>query len=275
MFFARTHKSLAVLSVLLLLNGAVLTGCGRSPVDPLAPGEPVVNPDDPGAYPDDPGAYPDDPLPFPPDFPGAGGEMPAPPPPPGVAPGPSQPGMARPALRPLPRPTPTPPPASGGGGVPADPAADMTEFIELLSRFGYDPGARDLQNVRMQVATVKRVPRSRLHWMDGPSLGLIYGRRVREFPQPIPYAQWKADGLNLAARTQGVSYYVGRRALYRDILRDRYNDTGSDAELVLYKRLNRTPFFVSYRADGRIDDYGYFRVDDWRNFLPVPAAFWQ
>jgi hypothetical protein len=151
----------------------------------------------------------------------------------------------------------------------------MAEFIELLSRFGYDPGARDVQNVRMQVATVKRVPKERLHWVDSPSLGLTYGRRVRDFPQAIPYAQWRAEGLELAARTQGVSYYVGRRALYRDILRDRYNDTGSDAELVLYKRLNRTPFFVSYRADGRVDDYGYFRVDDWRNFLPVPAAFWQ
>lgn len=275
MFFKRTQKSMAALSLVLLLGGALLSGCGRSPVDPFQPGDPALNPDDPGAFPEDPGDYPDEPYPDFPSEPGGGGYAPAPPAPsapPNVAPGPVNP---RPALRPLPRPTPTPPPKSGGGGAASDPAVDMAEFIELLSRFGYDPGARDVQNVRMQVATVKRVPKSRLHWVNSPALGLAYGRRVRDFPQPISYAQWKAEGLDLAARSQGVSYYVGRRALYRDILRDRYNDTGTDAELVLYKRLNRTPFFVSYRADGRVDDYGYFRVDDWRNFLPVPAAFWQ
>lgn len=271
MLRSKVRSTIALVGATLVASSLLLSGCGRMSVNPLAPSDdPAAEEpgEDPGDYPgEDPGW--DDPMPYP-----GGGSNPAPAPG-GVAPGKPSTGP-RPAngLRPLPKPTATPgfkAPAGGGG----DPSADMAEFIDLLGKFGYDPGARDVQNVRMQVAVVNRVPPERMHWVQGPGIGLTFGQRAKLFPGPIAFDQWQADGLALARRYQGVSYYVGRRALYRDILRDRYNDTGSDAELVLYKRLNRTQLFVSYRADGQIDDYGYFAVDDWRNFLPVPAAFWN
>ncbi|MEB3195904.1 MAG: hypothetical protein VKP62_01755 [Candidatus Sericytochromatia bacterium] len=264
----RFRGATALVSSFLLLGVLLVSGCGRTPANPLGPDEPEPGPQEPA-----PSEAPGEPaLPLPAPFP-PGGAQPAPPAP--VAPKPPASGNPRPALRPLPKPTSTPPVKAGAGAPAPDPGAQMGEFIELLGRFGYDPGARDIQNVRMQVAVVNRVPAARFHWVESPTLGLTYGKRVKDFPKPISYQQWKADGLELARRNQGIAYYVGRRALYRDILRDRYNDTGSDAELVFYKRLVRTQFFVSYRADGQIDDYGYFPVDDWRNFLPVPGAFWQ
>ncbi len=270
MLRSKVRSTIAIVGATLIASSLLLSGCGRTSVNPLAPSDDktagVPGEDDPG---EDPGW--DDPMPLP----GGGGFIPGKPGTGGTAPGKPSTG-ARPAggLRPLPKPTATPAfkgPAGGGG----NPGEDMSEFVDLLGKFGYDPGAREVQNVRMQVAVVNRVPQERFHWVDGPGLGLTYEARAREFPNPISYEQWKAEGLALAARYQGISYYVGRRALYRDILRDRYNDTGSDAELVMYKRLNRTQLFVSYRADGQIDDFGFFRVDDWRNFLPIPGAFWN
>lgn len=268
MLRSQVRSTIALVGATLLASSLLLSGCGRTSVNPLAPGEDPAA-EEPGETPgEDPGW--EDPLPLP----GGGGVVPRPGGG-GVAPGKPSTG-AKPSggLRPLPKPTATPgykAPAGGGG----NPDAEMAEFVDLLGKFGYDPGARDVQNVRMQVAVVNRVPAERFHWVDGPGIGATYELRAREFPNPISYDQWKAEGLALAQRYQGISYYVGRRALYRDILRDRYNDTGNDAELVMYKRLNRTNLFVSYRADGQIDDFGLFPVNDWRNFLPVPGAYWN
>jgi hypothetical protein len=264
------RRPLALAAAALLAASVALTGCGRQAVNPLAPEEPAPGAEMPGLEPEEPGAE-EPSYPMPPGNPG--GYVPAPRPATPVAPG--KPAPSRPSLRPLPKPTATPAAKRPAAPPAADPAADMAAFIELLGQFGYDPGARDTQNIRMQLAVVHRVPQARFRWVNSPSLGLTYGQRVKDFPKPISYDQWKAEGLELARRTAGIGYYVARRSLYRDILRDRYNDTGTDAELVFYKRLEGTPLFVSYRADGQLDDYGYFRVVDWRNFLPVPGSIWR
>jgi len=265
------RRSISLAAAALLAGSVVLSGCGRQPVNPLAPEDPPPGAEVPGLEPEEPG--PGEPsYPMPPGNP-SGGAGPAPRPVSPVAPG--RPAAARPALRPLPKPTATPLVKRPAAAPAPDPAADMAAFIDLLGQFGYDPGARDAQNIRMQLAVVHRVPQQRLRWVSSPTLGLTYGQRVKDFPKPLTYDQWKAEGLELARRANGIAYYVGRRALYRDILRDRYNDTGTDAELVFYKRLEGTPLFVSYRADGQLDDYGFFRVVDWRNFLPVPGSIWQ
>ena len=270
------RSTIAIIGATLVASSMLLSGCGRLPVSPDAPGD-EPGAEEPGEEPggEDPGGGWDEPLPLP----GTGGSRPST----GGGVAPSKPSTgAKPAggLRPLPKPTSTPgykAPAGGGG----NPDAEMAEFVDLLGKFGYDPGAREIQNVRMQVAVVNRVPAERFHWVDGPGLVATHATRAREWaeaigsPTLISYEEWKSQGMDLAMRYQGVSYYVGRRALYRDILRDRYNDTGNDAELVIYKRLNRTNMFVSYRADGQIDDFGNFPINDWRNFLPVPGAYWN
>lgn len=275
MLRSKARRTIALVGATLVATSMFLGGCGRTATNPLAPDEPAAEEpigEEPG---EDPGW--DDPMPLP----GGGGVIVPKPGTGGVAPTKPTTG-AKPAggLRPLPKPTATPgyKAPSGGGG---DAGADMGEFVDLLGKFGYDPGAREVQNVRMQVAVVNRVPAERFHFVDGPALRTTYETRAREWaeaigaPNLITYEEWQGQAIGLAQRYQGISYYVGRRALYRDILRDRYNDTGNDAELVIYKRLNRTQMFVSYRADGQIDDFGFFAIDDWRNFLPVPGAFWN
>jgi hypothetical protein len=150
----------------------------------------------------------------------------------------------------------------------------MAGFVELLGNFGYSAGDREIQNVRMQVAMIHRVPGNRLNWgPDEAATFKKYQERAKSFPYPIEYEAWKQQGGELAARSDGFTYFVGRRELYRHILYDRYTDQGSDAELIIYKGLNRSNLFVTYRANGQIDDYGYFAVTDYRNFLPVPGAF--
>lgn len=269
------RSAIALTGATLIAGSLLLSGCGRSAVNPLAPDDESMSaPAGPGEDEDEGGVT------FPGTSPMTGNTGNG-----SVATRPSTGGAAKPVtttggstLRPLPKPTAIPAykPPTGGG---SDPEADMTSFVDLLGQFGYDAGARAEQNVRMQVAVVKRTPPKLLHWVQSENLGLTFGRRLQEMTKagqkPVTYDQWKANGINLAARGEGVSYYVGRRALYRDILKDRYNDNASDAELVIYKRLNRTQWFVSYRANGQVDDFGFFAVDDWRNFLPIPAAFWQ
>lgn len=260
------RNAIAVINSALLASSVVLAGCGRTPTDPLAPGGGTTSTKPaPGE-----GEEPDPGFPDP--APGGGGVGPAP----GGGTGGGAPAPGKPApkggLRPLPKPTPVPPAKGGSGG--GDPAAEMKDFVTLLKNFGYAPGANAVQNVRMQVSIVTRVPANRFHWVDSQNLVQTYERRKAGFPAVPSFQQWKDEGIKLAQRYSGVSYVVGRRALYRDIFYDRYKDQGSDVELILYKRLNRTQFYVSYRANGQLDDYGYFRVDDWREFLPVPEPYW-
>ncbi len=255
-----------------LVTLGLLSGCGWGSQAGVNPEQPVSeNPPADPDYPLDP-----DPIldPLPPLQPGPIGVPPRP-----IATLPPAPKPVVGTLRPLPKPTPTTP---SNSGVPAkpDPEAAMNKFLQVLEDFGYEAGRNAASNVRMQIAIINRVPAERLRWSDRQSASQTFQRRVNSsglpngaWPRPISFEQWLADGQALARRSSGVSYYVARRGLYRDILRDRYNDTGDDAELILYKRLNRTPFFVCYRASGELDDYGYFKdAADWREFLPVPAA---
>jgi len=269
MFTAR--RTLTLIGTALVAGSLMLSGCGRTPVNPLAPDEEAAAGELPGE--DEEGELPGgEPFPLPgggsgvitPSRPSTGGSA-------GVKPSTG----AKPAnnLRPLPKVTPTPAGGAKGGGG-SDPQADMAAFVDLLGNFGYDPGAREIQNVRMQVAMVHRVPANRLNW--GPDEAATYKKyqeRAKSFPYPIAYEAWKQQGGELAARSDGFTYFVGRRELYRHILYSRYTDQGSDAELIIYKGLNRSKLFVTYRANGQIDDYGYFAVTDYRNFLPVPGAF--
>lgn len=265
----RARRTLTLVATALVAGSLMLSGCGRNAVNPLAPSEEEAAGELPGEEEEEGGGE----LPFPMPGGGSSGGGYIVPSKPGVAPAKPSTG-AKPAggLRPLPKPTPTAPPKGGSGG--GNPTADMAGFVELLGNFGYAPGGREIQNVRMQVAMVHRVPANRLTWgADDAATLKKYQVRAKSFPYPIAFEAWKQQGGELAARPDGFTYFVGRRELYRHILYDRYTEQGSDAELIIYKGLNRSNLFVTYRANGQIDDYGYFAVTDYRNFLPVPGAF--
>ena len=113
---------------------------------------------------------------------------------------------------------------------------------------------------------------SRSHEAELPLGRAVY--RKATFPTPPANMKaWMDGGLNLARRAETVSWYVARRELYRDIFRDRYAQDPAGSELIFYKRLNKTGFMVSYRANGQIDDYAFFPEINWREFLAVPDAF--
>lgn len=269
------RQALALLSTTLLMTSMLTAGCGRNAVNPLAsddksasasPGDGPTAPDDPGT-PDDPGNVIVPPA-------SGGGAAPAP------AGGGGAPAPVKPAgskLRPLPQATPTPAPAKAGdGGGGSDPQKDQDAFIQLLRQFGFGPAFKSdddaIADVRTQLLPLMRVPDSRFGWANDPNLGLLYGRRKGDFPAQPSFDQWKAAGLDLARRTQSVSFFVSRRAFYRDIIGDRYSDAPPN-ELIFYKRLNRTGYMVSYKPSGQIVDYGFWPEITWRDFIAVPAAF--
>lgn len=244
-----------------VLAGA-LVGCGRLPAAMPGAEEPAAPPA-PTAAPATPAPGGPTPPPAPP-APGPGPVQPPAPPAPPAAPG-------LPPLAPLPKPTPTPGLRPAAAPAPVDPAAAMEAFLELLGKFGYEAGGDAAHNIKMQIGPVLRVPANRFHLVDGPGLKAVYEARKASFgANPPDYATWMA-GAKAAAQAPAKGWFVGRRALYRSILRDRYTELGSDRELIFYRRLPDTRM-VSYRADGRIDDYGVFPDTTWRDFLAVPAA---
>jgi hypothetical protein len=191
----------------------------------------------------------------------------------GAAPAPSKP-SGKSNLRPLPAATPTPKPGGGGATAP-DPQVSIDRFVQLLINFGYEPAGGDngAYNVKMQLLPLTRVPYDRFHWVPSDNLGLTYGRRKSTFPKvPATMKEWMDGGLALARRDTNVSWYVGRRELYRDIMHDRYTCESGSCELVFYKRLNRTGYVVSYTANGQIDDYAFVPEFTWRDYIPVPDA---
>ncbi|MFN3432498.1 MAG: hypothetical protein ACK46X_21440 [Candidatus Sericytochromatia bacterium] len=274
MLHSKTQGALAILCTTMLAGTLLLGGCGRTPVEPGGVEEPGVEEPAPGEDDEETPGYPDDP--FEPGEPGGGYEpAPAPGTGGGVAPKPPASGGSS-ALRPLPAATPTPAPRGNAGGGGADPAAAMDKFIDTLRSFGYEPAnsSNAAYNVRMQLLPLTRVPDNRFHWVNSDTLGLTWGRRKATFPTPpASMKAWMDGGLNLARRAETVSWYVARRELYRDIFRDRYAQDPAGSELIFYKRLNKTGFMVSYRANGQIDDYAFFPEINWREFLAVPDAF--
>jgi hypothetical protein len=275
MLHPKTQGAIAILCTTMLAGTLLLGGCGRTPVEPGGVEEPGVEEPAPGDDGDEPG-YPDDP--FEPGEPG-GGYEPAPAPGSGgggVAPKPPASGGGSSGLRPLPAATPTPAPRGNAGGGGQDPTAAMDKFVDTLRSFGYEPAnsSNAAYNVRMQLLPLTRVPDNRFHWVNSDNLGLTFGRRKGTFPTPpATMKAWMDGGLNLARRAETVSWYVARRELYRDIFRDRYTQDPAGSELIFYKRLNKTGYMVSYRANGQIDDYAFFPEINWREFLAVPDAF--
>jgi hypothetical protein len=119
-------------------------------------------------------------------------------------------------------------------------------------------------------------------WAEGPegkNVGLIYGRRMKDFEstygKKIPYTTWRDDAIKLAARGDSVSFYVARRPLYRDIISGDFYAPDPAQGLTFYKRLNKTNLMVCYKADGTVMDYGVFPEINWQDFLAVPDAFWK
>jgi hypothetical protein len=290
MLLENSRPAITATCTVLIAAVLLVAGCGRSPVDPSAPSD-KPSPDasaDPAAGPADPGA-PD--LPAPATGGGAvspggsGGAGPLP------APAPGKP-AAHSGLKPLPKVTPPPAfkgaPAGGGG---ADPAAARDDFSSLLESYGYlSQDNNTPHNIQMQLMPILRTPNDhpeRLHWVDSPGLQARYDFHVHQngangnesFSPDLTYEQWKAQGADLAARTQNFSMYVARSSLYRSLLADRYHDVRDDRLLIFYKRLNRTPYAVSYRADGTIDDfcaYGKITVPGNRElFMAMPTAYYQ
>lgn len=263
-----------------LLVGLLMasSGCGRTPVDPLAPTDSPAN-EGPTTDPGGEEPYPD---PGPIVDPGAGGGSTG-----GGSTGGSTGGGAKPApapakpttgLKPLPKPTPIPAAkgATGGGG--SDPAKAMNSFVGLLQSFGYDLGEDGVANARMQLQPLLHAAPAYAHWVESPDLIDKYNMHKDAFAranQPVTFDQWKAMGVALTQRDQSFTFYVARKDLYRGILKDRYHDVRSDKLLIFYKRLNRTNQMVTYTADGGIDDFGLFSDLDWRNFIVVPTEFYN
>lgn len=175
-------------------------------------------------------------------------------------------------LCPLPKVTPIPP-AKPSETKPADPQAQVEAFAETLARFGYQPATASnaAQNLRMQLLPLTRV--TRFVWPSDPSfVQKVYDARKAGFPGRAPSLQeWQNAAMGLASRSASVTWYVARRDLYRSIIQDIYSPAPAN-ELVFYKRLNRTGFVVSYRANGLICDYGYYNEFTWRDFIAVPDA---
>lgn len=269
MLHPKYQSAVAILCTTFLAGTLLLSGCGRTPLEPDSDlTQPVAE------EPAEPGEGEDPDYPFEPGEPGGYEPAPAP----GGSSGggsakpPSTPGKS--GLRPLPAVTPTPKPA-GNPGSGADPAAAIEKFVDTLQSFGYAPasGSNAAYNIRMQLLPLTRVPGERFHWVNSDTLGLTYGRRKGAFPKPpASMKEWMDGGLALARRDAPVSWYVARRDLYRDIFRDRYKCDSDGCELVFYKRLNKTGLMVCYRANGEIVDYGFFPEINWREFIAVPDA---
>lgn len=278
MLKSKFQGTLAILCATLLAGSLLTSGCGRTSANPLAPDDAPASeepaPGD-GDTPEDPGY--DDPT-------GGGGYTPAPAPGDGGSSAsgggaaPSKPSgggsSGKSNLRPLPAATPTPAPKGGGGSAP-NPSAQIDSFINLLRNFGYEPAnsSNAAYNVKMQLLPLTRVPSDRFHWVPSDNLGLTYGRRKGSFPKPpASMKEWMDGGLALARRDTNVSWYVGRKELYQDIMHDRYTCDSGSCELVFYKRLNRTGYVVSYTANGQIDDYAFVPEFTWRDYIAVPDA---
>lgn len=272
MRFRTSQRAVALLSAAFVASTLLLAGCGRTPVDPLAPG------DEPGQ--EEPGEEPGE-EPFP-DEPGGGGYDPAPAPAPGgggAAPAPAPAKPSKPSLRPLPKPTPVPVYKEPSVGAP-DPEKAKASFVALLQKFGYSQARKGEEEVihdtRMQILPLVRA--SSFRWAEGPegkNVGLIYGRRSKAFPGGIAYDKWRNDAIALASRTDNVSFYVARGPLYREIISGDYYAPDPAQALTFYKRLNRTNLLVCYKADGTVMDYGHFADLSWQNFLAVPDAIWR
>ena len=175
------------------------------------------------------------------------------------------------ALKPISKPTPPPALSGGSGGGGADPDEAVDQFLDVLARFNY---STDRHDARMQLIVLTRVNPQWFKWEENPQLGLLFGQRKRGFGPDLTYAQWREHGLALARRSSPTTFYVARGPLYREVLTNWYQRPNPQ-ELVFYKRLNNTPFMVSYRADGTVLDYGAFPEIDWRTFIEVPAAIWK
>lgn len=267
----RLKRTVSILSTLVLASSLLLaSGCGRSPVSPAGPDEPgaeMPGDDDELPFPDDPGY---EPWPMPdPDEPGFDPVTP-PAEPPAAGGGGNKPSL-RPALKPISKPTPPPALSGGSGGGAADPDEAVDQFLDVLARFNY---STDRHDARMQLIVLTRVNPQWFKWEENPQLGLLFGNRKRGFGPDLTYAQWREQGLALARRSSPTTFYVARGPLYREVLTNWYQRPNPQ-ELVFYKRLNNTPFMVSYRADGTVLDYGAFPEIDWRTFIEVPAAIWK
>jgi hypothetical protein len=289
MLFEKNRPVITTTCTALLAAVLLVAGCGRTPVDPGAPGDkPSAGASaDPGAAPDDPG-LPDVTPPggggfvTPGGSGGSGGSGPLP------APAPGKP-AAHGGLKPLPKVTPPPAFKNSPAGNPADPAAARDDFSTLLESYGYPAADSNTpHNIQMQLMPILRAPldhAERLHWVDSPNLQAKYdfhvhlNTRYESFPPDLTYEQWKSQGADLAARTQNFSMFVANSSLYRNLLADRYHDVRDDRLLIFYKRLNRTQFAVSYRPDGTIDDfcaYNAITVPGNRQFfIAMPTAYYQ
>ncbi|MDB5101069.1 MAG: hypothetical protein JWM80_5490 [Cyanobacteria bacterium RYN_339] len=265
------------LCTILVASLLLATGCGRTPVDPLAPTDSAKG-DKPAT---DPGG--EEPGPGPVVDPGTGGGSTGG----GSTGGGSTGGGAKPApapakpasgLKPIPKPTPIPAAKAAAGGGGSDPAKAMNAFVGLLQNFGYDLGEDGVANARMQLQPLLHAAPAYAHWVETPDLIDKYNMHKDAFAKanmPLSFEQWKAAGVAMCQRDQSFTFYVARKELYRGILKDRYHDVRSDKLLIFYKRLNRTNQMVTYTADGGIDDFGLFGDLDWRNFILVPGEMYN
>lgn len=241
-----------------LLLGA-LVGCGRSSAAMPEPDAPP--PADPGPPPpaDPPASGPADPTPPAPPAPPGPGPTPAPPVPPPLPP--------LPPLTPLPQPTPTP----GPKALSASASQSLNPFVKQLVGLGYALDASDLPQLKGQFLAVLSVPSQRLHAEDSPGMRQTHAMRKGTFGAQAPaYAAWLGQA-KVAAAAPAKGWYVGRRALYQSVLRERLADYGSDEALAFYKRL-ADGRMVSYRADGRVEDLGLFPTTSPRDFVLVPTT---